>query len=64
MKAIGRIVAADAIGNLSVEMFYDGKWQKGSFSLSNKMPSNHPDFGLFRFNEADQFCKWIDPNNA
>lgn len=61
MKAIGRVVAADAIGNLSVQMFYDGKWQ-GSWSLTNKMPANHPDFGLFEFEMHDQFCEWLDPN--
>jgi hypothetical protein len=61
MKAIGRITHADAIGNLSVQMFYDGKWQ-GEWRLSNKIPAGHPDFGLFDFEPADQFCNWIDPN--
>lgn len=63
MKAIGRITATDAIGNLYVQMFYDGEWRE-SWSLGNEMPANHPDFGVFEFELQDQFCKWIDPNNT
>lgn len=59
MKAIGRVTAADATGRLSVQMFYDGKWQS-NWSLSNKMPANHPPFGLFEFEPEDQFCEWVD----
>ena len=63
MDAIGRIDHVDSKGNISVTMFYDNKWQ-GSWILTNKneMPEKHPDFGVFRFQEADQFCEWIDPN--
>jgi hypothetical protein len=62
MKAIGRRDHVDSRGNSNVTMFYDGKWQ-GSWVLRNTIPANHPDFGLFEFEPADQFCKWIsDPN--
>jgi len=60
MKAIGRVVAADAIGNLSIQMFYNGKWQD-SYSLENRQ-SNQPEYGLFEYEPQDQFCKFIDPN--
>ena len=63
MKAIGRIDYADAKGNKNATLFYDGHWQ-GSWRLTNRMPDNHPEFGLFEFEPADQFCKWIDPNKA
>ena len=61
MKAIGRIAHCNAVGQISVDIFYDGKWQ-GSWIMENEMPDNHPDFGLFEFEPADQFCKWIDPS--
>ena len=64
MKAIGRIDHCDAEGKISVNMFFNGTWKGGSWILENRneMPENHPAFGVFEFEECDQFCKWIDPN--
>jgi hypothetical protein len=64
MKAIGRVDHVDSRGISSVTMFFCGKWQQGSWKLKNEMPENHPDFGVFEFEECGTVCKWIDPNKS
>ena len=36
------------------------------YCLTNedKIPIGHPNFALFEFEPADQFCRWVDVNNA
>ena len=65
MRAIGEItwkMSADRKFR-AVEMLYPikGHWYLDNI---NDIPANVPSYGLFEFEEADQFCKWIEPNKT
>ena len=69
MKAVGRIthVAADGRKTVTVHVpIEDDKYAPVNYILSNAndIPKDHPEYGLFEFCVADQFCKWIDPNKS
>lgn len=76
MKAVGRIthVAANGRKTVTVHVPIDDD-KSGSFRIkyapvdyilsnANDIPKDHPEYGLFEFCVADQFCKWIDPNKS
>lgn len=63
MYAIGKISGRKFRGLDIVTLFYNGQWQGWNLSNPEDVPSDWPDFGLFEFEPADQFCKWVDPSS-
>jgi hypothetical protein len=65
MKAIGKLAFKKVVGGKEmVNIFYNGNWFNCGLENEDDMPLGHPHFGLFEFEPADQFCKWIDPNKV
>lgn len=61
MKAIGMVAGRKSAGREVASLFINHEWE--DFILTNSIPKNYPDFGVFAFNPDDRSCQWIDPNN-
>jgi len=62
MYAVGKITnQKSASGHKIVHLAWDKSYGM-EYCLSNEdeLPHYHIDFGLFRFEKADQFCSWVD----
>ena len=60
MIALGQRTSRTAItGHYIVSLRVGTRWQ--DWCLGNQIPEGQPDFGVFEYEPADQFCFWRDP---
>lgn len=45
-----------------VNLYVKGEWKIWFLANEKYIPSDAPDFGLFRFEPGRKCCYWVDPN--